>query len=56
MMKFWWNAQDSSPPLHLPISTGPHAVGFQDVMTPGPADKGGINLFFGLEDVKLIYY
>jgi len=30
----------SSLPRHIPLPTGPHAVGFQDVMTPGGPDKG----------------
>ena len=31
---------NKSPPEHLPLPTGPHAVGYQDIMTPGPAHEG----------------
>eukprot|EP00090_Calanus_glacialis_P009424 TRINITY_DN17792_c0_g1_i1.p1 TRINITY_DN17792_c0_g1~~TRINITY_DN17792_c0_g1_i1.p1 ORF type:complete len:439 (+),score=123.75 TRINITY_DN17792_c0_g1_i1:76-1392(+) len=38
---FWRKStEDAPPPTHLPLPTGPHAVGYQDVMTPGPADEG----------------
>lgn len=33
-------AVDAPPPVHLPLPTGPHAVGYQDVMTPGSAEEG----------------
>jgi len=36
----WRKSTDDVPPLHLPLPTGPHAVGYQDVMTPGPVDEG----------------
>jgi len=36
----WWKSTGELPPLHLPLPTGPHAVGYQDVMTPGPVDEG----------------
>lgn len=37
-MPFWRRSDE--PPRHLPLPTGPHAVGYQDVMTPGPAEDG----------------
>ena len=53
-MPFWRKSDE--PPRHLPLPTGPHAVGYQvnitnqlsineyichqDVMTPGPAEEG----------------
>jgi len=36
----WWKSTGELPPLHLPLPTGPHAVGYQDVMTPGSVDEG----------------
>ena len=45
-MPFWRkSSEDTPPPRHLPLPTGPHAVGYQDVMTPGPADEG-LTLYF----------
>ena len=42
----WWKSTGELPPLHLPLPTGPHAVGYQDVMTPGPVDEGDLGLSF----------
>ena len=39
-MPFWSRGESSDPPRHLPLPTGPHAVGYQDVMTAGPAEDG----------------
>ena len=39
-MPFWSRPGPSDPPRHLPLPTGPHAVGYQDVMTAGPAEDG----------------
>lgn len=40
-MPFWRsNSGDVSPPRHLPLPTGPHAVGYQDLMTPGTVEEG----------------
>jgi len=36
-MPFWKKSVISE---QIPYPTGPHAVGYQDVMTPGPPDKG----------------
>ena len=42
---FWRKLSEDAPtPVHLPLPTGPHAVGYQDVMTPGPADEGLLTL------------
>jgi len=46
-MPFWRkSSEDTPPPRHLPLPTGPHAVGYQDVMTPGPADEGVFVRFY----------
>eukprot|EP00092_Neocalanus_flemingeri_P017862 GFUD01019326.1.p1 GENE.GFUD01019326.1~~GFUD01019326.1.p1 ORF type:complete len:435 (+),score=115.81 GFUD01019326.1:86-1390(+) len=45
-MPFWRKSEDATPPRHLPLPTGPHAVGYQDVMTPGPADEGVFVRFY----------
>ena len=37
-MPFWKRSDEL--PRHLPLATGPHAVGYQDVMTPGPPEEG----------------
>jgi len=40
-MPFWKkNSEELPVPKHLPLPTGPHAVGYQDVMTSGPAEEG----------------
>jgi len=43
-MPFWKKSDSSPPPLptprHLPLPTGPHAVGYADVMTPGDVREG----------------
>lgn len=36
----FWKKSTPDVPVHLPLPTGPYAVGYQDVMTPGPADEG----------------
>jgi len=38
----FWRAQSEEVPLpeHLPLPTGPHAVGFLDIMTAGPIEEG----------------
>jgi len=45
-MPFWKKSEDPPPPRHLPLPTGPHAVGYQDVMTPGPAQEGVFVRFY----------
>ena len=39
-MQFWSRSESSDPPRHLPLPTGRHAVGYQDLMTAGPAEEG----------------
>ena len=39
---FWKSSTEDAPPVHLPLPTGPHAVGYQDVMTPGPVAEGNV--------------
>ena len=39
-MQFWSRGESSDPPRHLPLPTGRHAVGYQDLMTAGPAEEG----------------
>jgi len=46
-MPFWKSQQDTPPPKHLPLPTGPHAVGYQDLMTPGGVKDGTfLRLFY----------
>jgi len=39
-MPLWGRSREAQLPRHLPLPTGPHAVGFQDVMTAGEPDTG----------------
>jgi len=40
-MPFWRsNSKEAATPRHLPLPTGPRAVGYQDVMTPGTVEEG----------------
>ena len=43
----FWRRSDE-PPRHLPLPSGPHAVGYQDVMTPGPPEEGKYTYKYGL--------
>jgi len=36
----FFGSGEAQIPRHIPLPTGPHAVGFQDVMTPGGPEKG----------------
>jgi len=46
-MPFWKKAVDEgTPPRHLPLPTGPHAVGYQDIMTPGGVEGSFLRLYY----------
>jgi len=46
-MPFWRSAGQEAPtPKHLPLPTGPHAVGYQDVMTGGGVEGSFLRLYY----------